>query len=128
MRNPAEYNKKGILNNMRNKNQRKMKMASRTLEFSNTSQFPKTLDDAEVLFFTPKDDFGEVYYATGEVADYIKYMAICRYEGVKEEYYLFRCDENYEVVSDSVWGSIDECMEVANSSHGGDILWIKADA
>lgn len=98
----------------------KIKITSKTLEFL------QTLDGAQIVFFTPKDDFGEVYYVTGEVADYIKYLAICRYSCSKEEYYLFGCDENCEVVSDSVWGSIDECMGVAGSSHGGDILWIKA--
>ena len=43
--------------------------------------FPNTLDNAKVL-----------YYTDGKVADYIKYLAICKYQNRKEEYYLFRCD------------------------------------
>ena len=87
--------------------------------------FPEILDNAKVLYYTPKDDYGKIYYINGEVADYIKYLAICKYLNGKEEYYLFRCDENFEVVGDSVWKSVDECMGVANSSYGGDIIWIE---
>lgn len=89
--------------------------------------FPKILDNAKVLFYTPKDDYGEIYYTNSEIADYIKYLAICKYQNDKEEYYLFKCDENFEVASDSVWESIDECMGGANSSYGGNILWIEAE-
>ena len=87
--------------------------------------FPNTLDNAKVLYYTPKDDFGEIYYTDGKVADYIKYLAICKYQNRKEEYYLFRCDENFEVVEDSVWNSIEECMGVANASYNGNIIWIE---
>ena len=76
--------------------------------------FQNTLDNAKVL-----------YYTDGKVADYIKYLAICKYQNRKEEYYLFRCDENFEVVGDSVWNSIEECMEVANTSYNGNIIWIE---
>ena len=87
--------------------------------------FPQILDNAKVLYYTPKDDYGKIYYPNGEVADYIKYLAIAKYSNDKEEYYLFRCDENFEVVGDSVWKSVDECMSVANSSHCGNIIWIE---
>lgn len=76
--------------------------------------FQNTLDNAKVL-----------YYTDGNVADYIKYLAICKYQNRKEEYYLFRCDENFEVVGDSVWNSIEECMGVANASYNGNIIWIE---
>jgi hypothetical protein len=51
-------------------------------------------------------------------------LAICKYPTEREEYYLFSCDKNYEVVGDSLWNSIDECMRVASSSYGGNIIWI----
>lgn len=41
------------------------------------------------------------------------------------EFYLFRCNEQCEVVGDSLWDSIEMCMGVANSFHGGQIPWIK---
>lgn len=87
--------------------------------------FPEKLDGAKVLYYTPKDDYGNIYYSNGDIADSIHFLAICKYQNEKEEYYLFRCDENYEVVGDSVWNSADDCMKTANSSHGGNILWIK---
>lgn len=89
--------------------------------------FPKTLDGAKVIYYTPKDDYGEIYYSTGEIASYIKYLAICKYSDDCEDYYLFKCDEDYEVISDSVWDSIDKCMGISNSSYGGNILWIKTE-
>ena len=46
--------------------------------------FPNTLDGANVLYYTPYDNFGEIY-----------------------------------------WDNIEMCMGVANSSHGGHILWIE---
>ena len=87
--------------------------------------FPKELDQAKVLFYTPKDNYGYIYYSNGEIAVHIQYLAICKYQSEKEEYYLFSCDENYEVQGDSVWNSIEECMGVANASHGGNIIWIE---
>lgn len=87
--------------------------------------FPRELDHAKVLYYTPKDEYGCIYYENGDIADRVGYLAIGRYrnEGV---YYLFLCDENYGVVGDSVWDSVEECMSAANSSRGGDIIWIDA--
>lgn len=88
------------------------------------NMFPEKLDNANVLYYTPKDNYGYIYYDNGEIADHINYLAICKYANQKEECYLFKCDENYEVVGDSLWSSIEECMKVANSSYGGNIIWI----
>lgn len=89
--------------------------------------FPIELDNAKVLYYTPKDDYGHIYYENGDIAEHIKYLAICKYRVLNSyEYYLFSCDENYEVVGDSVWNSIDECMEMANTSYNGNIIWIDA--
>ena len=74
--------------------------------------FPAELDNAKVLYYTPQDDYGAIYYPNGEVADYYHYLAICTYSQ-KDEYYLFCCDEN--------------CMKVAARSYKGNICWIKAD-
>lgn len=53
-------------------------------------------------------------------ADSICYLAICRYE--TERYYLFSCDDQMDVVGDSLWSSVEECMEVARSSYG-ELSW-----
>lgn len=87
--------------------------------------FPNVLDGAEVLYYTPCDDFGEIYWDNGEIAHHVKYLAICKYPNKENEFYLFRCDEQYEVVGDALWDSIEMCMGVANSSHGGKIIWIE---
>ena len=86
--------------------------------------FPKELDKAKVLYYTPKDNYGYIYYENGEIADSVQYLAICKYQNEKQQYYLFRCDEKYEVVGDSVWNSIEECMGVANSSYEGKLIWL----
>ena len=41
--------------------------------------FPKILDGAEVVYYTPYDNFGEIYWDNGEIAHYVKYLAICVY-------------------------------------------------
>ena len=87
--------------------------------------FPKILDGAEVLYYTPFDNFGETYWDNGEIAHYVKYLAICVYPNKNNEFYLFCCDEQYDVVGDSLWDSIEMCMAVANTSHGGQSIWIK---
>jgi len=85
--------------------------------------FPEILNNAHVLYFTPQASYGTVCFTTGEIADTICYLAICKYEN-DNTYYLFGCDADYEVVSDSPWGSVEECMRVASSSYACDISWI----
>jgi hypothetical protein len=87
--------------------------------------FPTELDNAKVLYYTPKDDFGAIKYPNGEVADYYHYLAICSYPD-DNNYYLFCCSENYEVVSDLLCCSIEDCMKNAEFSYKENILWIKA--
>ena len=90
------------------------------------SMFPTELDGATVLFYTPQGDYGAIKYPNGEVADYYHYLAICKY--LKDNnYYLFCCNENYEVVSDWMDSSIENCMKVAASSYKENIVWNKAD-
>jgi len=86
--------------------------------------FPKVLDHARVLYYTPEDCYGGVYYSTGELAEHICYLAICKYEN-DSAYYLFGCNMNHEVVSDSPWESVDECMRVARCSYNGVISWVE---
>lgn len=85
--------------------------------------FPKMLDNARVLYYTSENCYGEVYYTTGELAEHIRYLAICKYEN-DTAYYLFGCNADREVVSDSSWQSVEECMRVAKSPYNCAISWI----
>lgn len=93
----------------------------------NGHSFPKTLDGARVVYYTPEKHYGEIYDANGEAVGSIRYFAICEYSDYLGRYYLFGCDENYEVVDDTLWDSIDECMKAADSSCNENISWIKAE-
>ena len=87
--------------------------------------FPMELDGAKVLLYTQKGDYGTIKYPNGEVADYYHYLAICKYPK-DDNYYLFCCNENHEVVSDWMDSSIEACMKVAASSYKENIIWNKA--
>lgn len=86
--------------------------------------FPAELDGAKVLYYTPQSDYGAIEYPNGEIADYYRYLAICKYTD-DDSCYLFCCNENYEVVSDWLEDDIESCMQVASSSYKNDIIWIK---
>ena len=75
--------------------------------------FPDELDGAKVLFHTSIGDYGPQHH---------RYLAVCKYEK-SNEYYLFDCDKDYEVVNDTIWESAEECMDVAESSFGKEIEW-----
>ena len=86
--------------------------------------FPIKLDGAIVLYYTSQDDYGYSIFTNGEIADYYRYLAICKYTK-DDKYYLFCCDENYEVVSDMLCNSVEECMAMA-SQYKENIVWNKA--
>ncbi len=86
--------------------------------------FPAELDNARVLYFTPKGDYGAIKYPNGEIADYYHYLAICKYPE-DDSYYLFCCNANYEVVNDWNESSIENCKKIAASSYNENILWNK---
>ncbi|MBE6812054.1 MAG: hypothetical protein E7523_04140 [Ruminococcaceae bacterium] len=85
--------------------------------------FPSVLDKAEVLYYTHKDDYGVIRFPDCEKADLYRYLAICKYAN-DNNYYLFCCNENFEVVSDTAWDSAEQCMQIA-ASYKTDIEWIK---
>lgn len=86
--------------------------------------FPNFLDGASVLFFSHKDDYGIMCNTDGNVVAHFKYLAICKYDD-GEGYYLFKCNEEYEVVSDSLWDSIEMCMRVTSESYSKKIIWVE---
>lgn len=88
--------------------------------------FPSSLDDAKVLYYTQEDDYGAIKYPNGEIADSYRYLAICKYEN-DDSYYLFCCNEDYEVVNDALWENVEKCMSIAYS-YKENIKWIKVGA
>ena len=78
--------------------------------------FPSQLDGANVLFYTDKGNYGVVKYETGKIAHSIFYVAICQYNNDKD-YYLFSCDESFNVVADSVWSSLEQCFSIAKQQY-----------
>ena len=86
--------------------------------------FPDILDGAKVFFFSSKDDYGVMFDTEGNEVALFKYLAICKYDN-SEGYYLFKCNEEYEVESDSLWDSIEMCMSVASASYSKKIMWIE---
>ncbi len=88
--------------------------------------FPDYLDNAKVLYYTPKGNYGDLYYDDGTIAAHFNYMAICKYEK-SDGYYLFMCNENFEVETDTLWNSIEQCMGVKSIGNNdkGDVLWIE---
>ena len=84
--------------------------------------FPTELDGADVLYYTPRGDYGAIKHPDGNVADYYHYLAICKYPK-DDNYYLFCCNENYEVVSDWMAGSIEDCKKSAALSYKEAVIW-----
>ena len=86
--------------------------------------FPKALDGAKVLYYTSQDNYGTIKYPDGEIAEHIQFLAIRKYDQ-DDCYCLFCCDGKYEVVSDWLYTSIEECM-VSASGYKEKIIWNKA--
>ena len=67
--------------------------------------FPNILDNAIVYFYTQNGNYGSVSYDN-------------------KEYYLFHCNDKFEVIADYLFDSIEECKEIASKCKK-DIVWIK---
>ena len=87
--------------------------------------FPKTLDGAEVIYYTEKNNFGSRYYTTGEIYDQVCYLAICKYPNTSNEFYLFECNDSFEVISDTLEETILACVKSASDIFGNDVSWIE---
>lgn len=72
---------------------------------------PVEIDGARVIKVTKFGDYGIVDYDSGEEKE-IKNLAICSY-GTGHEYYLFACDEDFNVLGDTLHNSIEEAMQTA---------------
>ena len=84
--------------------------------------FPDILDGAKVLFYSEKDNYGEIQSSDKSYDNVYCYLAICKYSNDKQ-YYLFCCNENYEVVNDWLCDSVAECKRGAAMAYKNDIVW-----
>jgi hypothetical protein len=84
---------------------------------------PEKIDGAKVIKYTPIGRFGFVEYDNGEQKE-IRILAICNYDD-KEECYLFACDEQFNVLGDTLHDSIEEAMKAAKQLYEQeDINWL----
>ena len=75
--------------------------------------FPNYLDNAKVLEYTEKGHFGIITdydEDNNPIEKELCYFAIAQYEG-DCSFYLFGCDDTYEVLTDSLWNSPEECKK-----------------
>ena len=66
----------------------------------------------------------EIYFMIMEQQLLISYIWL--FDEKAEGFYLFLCNEDFEVETDELYDSVEECMNVhiyGNNGHG-DILWI----
>jgi hypothetical protein len=85
---------------------------------------PLTLDGATVRWVAPATP-GQVGhdYETGDPVA-IAYYAIAQYEQDGRRAYLFGVSAGHEVVSDTLWDSVEEAKSVAaNSSMASPSMW-----
>ena len=75
--------------------------------------FPNVLDGAFVYFYTQKGNYGSVFYDNRKI-EYIYYLAICSYDN--NQYYLFHCNNKFEVIADYLFDSIEECKSIASKN------------
>ena len=87
--------------------------------------FPSSLDNANVLYYTPAGRYGDLCLITGEIQDHIIYFAVCQYPG-DSQYYLFGCNDQTEVITDWPCETLQAAMDAARSSDQAKIIWIQA--
>lgn len=86
--------------------------------------FPDELDGAKVIMHTPEGDYGSLPSWDGKGSERCVFVAICKYDN-EDSYYLFHCNADFEVLSDSSWFSVEECQQIASNSYGiPEGLWI----
>ena len=84
---------------------------------------PQTIDSANVLAWAAIDDGVQatgntIHRRGGEVLNPASKLAICRYEE-ENSYYLFYCDENWEVITDTWHQSMDDAKSQAEFEYLG---------
>lgn len=85
----------------------------------------KKIDGAAVIYYTEPNNFGYVEYEDGALLQ-IQRLAICRYDQ-EDQYYVFACDSEFNVLGDTVHSSVEDAMKFATYYYRPDeIVWINA--
>ncbi|QVK16901.1 hypothetical protein KHQ81_08285 [Mycoplasmatota bacterium] len=86
------------------------------------NQVPIKLDEADVLYFTGNkkaNHFGYVHYDDHKENITALVISTCGHN----DYYLFSCDINWNVISDTLHHSVEEAMDCASISHHFNNIW-----
>jgi hypothetical protein len=84
---------------------------------------PNEIDDAVVVAYSPIDDRHTAtddakHYAAGQLTSTPTAFAICRYEDA-DAFYLFGCDPEWNVITDSCHMSLDDAKAQAEREYNG---------
>ena len=90
---------------------------------------PDQLDGAQLICFTVLDDRhiptgGTRHSVDGEPIAGFAGLAICEYPNTEKEFYLFYCDRDWNVVTDTCHQSLDDAKSQAAFEYQGvDDTW-----
>ncbi len=88
--------------------------------------FPNYLDGAKVLEYTNKGHYGFITdYDENDIPfeREICFLAVCYYEAAESCYYLFSCDDHYNVVMDSCLYTVEQCKRCKDLP--AETVWFK---
>ena len=94
---------------------------------------PKQLDEAEVLLYTSIDRKHEAtagcrHTVGGELMGSAAGLAVCRYAQEDSGYYLFYCDEDWNVLTDGWHETLEGAKDQAEFKYKGvTTTWQKAE-
>ncbi len=88
-----------------------------------STNVPNEIDGSVTVVYSTIDDRHSPtdeskHYAAGQLAPTPAALAICRYEDANA-FYLFGCDANWEVITDSCHLSLDEAKDQAEREYNG---------
>ena len=91
---------------------------------------PEIVGEAQVLLYTPIDERHKFtgnckQIVAGQLMGPMQGLAICQYK-TEDSYYLFGCDENWEVITDGWHERIEDAIKQAEFEYKGtQNTWIK---
>ena len=94
--------------------------AAEAEKFPMYSCFPEFLNGLTTLYYSVDDDFCE--YAVCSEPENTVILAICK---DKSSYYLLRCDENFDVLVNSEFKSVEDCKQEAERIYDTYIQWVR---
>ncbi len=78
------------------------------------------IDGAKVIKLSKRGLYGNVDFKSEMKVVKIEYIAICQYEN-DDDYYLFACDANFNVLGDSVYDNYENAKKAAKINYEADL-------